>query len=616
MTLSVGSVAFAQEEPTEEPASSEEVTADPTEEATPEPTEEATPEPTEEATPEPTEEATPEPTEEVTAEPTEEATAEPTEEATAEPTEEATPEPTEEVTAEPTEEATAEPTEEATAEPTEEPTVEPTEEPTVEPTSEPVVESAGEIEAQAYSGSFSSSVAVQNVGAGSTDITIQWYKNGAASACETTSDATTTGLQSGEARLYTPPEGSCGTGWTGSAVVSGGEPLAAIVSTMGSTGQLLSEYTGGGAPTTEDIIIPQTNNVEWDPLIGISNAGTDTANVTLRFLNRDGTEYDTYTPSGGIPAQSGIQVRVRDVISGDWKGSISIEQSGTAQPLYAVNKSEREIAAEPYPVSIAYEGWPVSAAKDEYIIPTVNKRMKSGNPNGQNMTIGVVNPSSTDTAAVTIEWFNNDGSEVTAAQVSYNLDPLATRFETTRDNSSLPAPWSGFVKVTSTEPVIALAQPWVAVAGKTFYKAWAVFTPVDPNAGTTDAYAPSVYKQSSGGSRISNGWNTNIVVVNLDTVDTNPDTNVRIQIFKTNDASTAVYDETVSLPPNGKSNWYMLKSEFDSDLGTANFFGGAKLTVTSGPGTIVVSGNTSGNAYGGGTNATSDAYGFYNGVNQ
>ncbi len=81
-------------------------------------------------------------------------------------------------------------------------------------------------------------------------------------------------------------------------------------------------------------------------------------------------------------------------------------------------------------------------------------------------------------------------------------------------------------------------------------------------------------------------------------------------MFEENNASTAVFEEEVSIPPNGKANWYTLRSEFDSDLGT-DFFGSAKLTVLSGPGTIAVSAQTTGDEY---ADQASDAFGFYNGV--
>jgi hypothetical protein len=84
---------------------------------------------------------------------------------------------------------------------------------------------------------------------------------------------------------------------------------------------------------------------------------------------------------------------------------------------------------------------------------------------------------------------------------------------------------------------------------------------------------------------------------------------------------SAAFTEEVDIAPNGKANWYTLNAtskyggSFDSTLGTS-FFGGAKVEVVSGPGTIVVSAQQTGNAYGVGSNATSDAYGFYNGVSQ
>jgi hypothetical protein len=578
--------------------------------------------PTVEATVEPTVEPTEEPTAEPTEEPTEEPTAEPTEEPTAEPTEE----PTEEPTAEPTEEPTAEPTEEPTAEPTEEPTAEPTAEPTEEPTPTPTpgVSSAEGVTGQQYGGTWISLVAVQNIGSAPTDIVIDWIKNGATSSCAQT---TGTNLAAGEARLYSPPAGGCDNNWVGSAIVSGAEPLAAIVENKGSLGQLLSEYTGGSEPTTEVIIIPQTNNVEWDPLIGISNAGNDTANVTLRFLNRDGTEFDTYSPTGGIPAQSGRQIRVRDVIASGWKGSIRIEQTGTPQPLYAVNKAERELAGQTYPVSIAYEGWKVSDANSEFVIPAINKRFANGVPTGQNMTIGVVNPDQNYSVDVTIRWINQDGSELTAARVNYTLAANGTQFETTRDNTNLPGPWNGSGRIEAVyasgpsagnpAPVIALAQPWVATGSTYGYKAWAVYTPVNPNTGGQEGYAPAVHKESSGGSRVGNGWCTSVVAVNLDTNNT---TGVQIDIYDSSDGSLA-FTEQVDIPANGKVNWYTLTStsnyggDFDGTMGSS-FFGGAKVEVVSGSGPIVVSAQQTGDAYGVGSNATSDAYGFYNGVSQ
>jgi hypothetical protein len=468
-------------------------------------------------------------------------------------------------------------------------------------------------------------VAVQNIGTGPTDISIDWILNGEASPCDQTIG---TNLAAGESRLYIPPTGNCGSNWVGSAIVSGAEPLAAVAENMGSLGQLLSEYMSGSDPTTETLIIPQTNNVEWDPMIGISNAGSDTANVTLRFLNRDGTTFDTYSTT--IPDQSAVQIRVRDVITGDWKGSIRIEQTGTAQPLYAVNKAEREIPSQTYPVSIAYEGWKVSDAQSEFVIPGINKRMQSGVPTGQNMTIGVVNPDASYDVDVTIRWINQDGSEVTAAQIDYTMTTNETKFWTTRDNAGLPAPWNGSGRISAVyasgpdtgnpAPVIALAQPWAATGSTYGYKAWAVYTPVDPNTGTQEGYAPSVHKQSSGGSRVSDGWCTSVVAVNLDTNTGNPDTRVRIQIYDSSDGSVA-FTEEVDIAPNGKVNWYTLNStsqyggNFDAGMGS-DFFGGAKVEVVSGPGTIVVSAQQTGNAYGVGSNATSDAYGFYNGVNQ
>jgi hypothetical protein len=557
--------------------------------------------PTSEVAPaeEPTQEATVTPTEGAALVATEVVT--PTEEATVEPTEEATVEPTEEATVEPTEEATVEPTEEATVEPTEE--VTPTEEATVEPT---VAPAEGGIEAQAYSGSWTSTIAVQNMGSNPAQVAIAWYKNGASSTCYETTDATD--LAPGASRYYpAPSSGTCGTSWMGSAVVSGSEPLGAVAENVGSLGQLLSEYSGSSEPSTEDIIIPQTNNTVWDPLIGISNAGNDTANVVITLLNRDGTTFTTANRT--IPAQSAIQVRVKtDITSSSWQGSIKISQTGTAQPLYAVNKAERSISGRPYPVSVAYEGWKISDARDTFLVPTVLKQMKSGSttiPNGQNATIGVVNPSASTAISATIKFLDRDGNEVVAARQVLDLPASATQYVTTRDTTGLPSGFNGSARIEATGPVIALGQPWVAATTATGYTAWAFFTPVDPDAGVTATYIPSVHKQSSGGSRSGNGWCTSIIAVNLDQAVTST---VRIDIYS--DATgLSVFNQQVEIAPSGKTNWYTLQSAYDASLGT-NFKGGAKITVLSG-GLITALGQQTGKTYGT-SSSSSDSYGFFN----
>jgi hypothetical protein len=138
------------------------------------------------------------------------------------------------------------------------------------------------------------------------------------------------------------------------------------------------------------------------------------------------------------------------------------------------------------------------------------------------------------------------------------------------------------------------------------YKAWAVYSPVDPNTGSQEGYTPSVHKQSSGDSRVGDGWCTSVVAVNLSETFT---TTVEVEIFDSTDGSVA-YTEQRDLPPSGKTNWYTLESYLDADLGST-FFGGAKVTVMGGPGPIIVSAQQSGSGY-----PTSDAYGFYNGIIQ
>ena len=515
-----------------------------------------------------------------------------------------------EPTVEPTEEPTVEPTEEPTVEPTEEPTVEPTEEPTVEPTEEPTMGAQGDIGAQAYAGTWTTYVIVQNAGTSNADIGIDWIPNGAISPCDTTFD---TGLRPGESRRYDPSTaGTCDDNWLGSAMVASGDaPIVAIAEHRGSLGQLLSEYSGSSEPSTEVLIIPQSNTTVWDPLFGIFNAGSSTANVTIIFLDRDGNPVGSFPDT--IPPLSAVQHRAMDLIGDGWQGSIRIEQTGTPQPLYAVNKAEREITMGGmlYPVSIAYEGWKVSDAKDNFLLPVIVKRMSglTGFPVGQNTTVGLINPNA-GAVDVTIRWFANDGTEYTPTTIN-GLPGNGTQYLTTRDDlPQLPNQFTGYAKVGSTGgPVMVLVHTWVAIDGAVRYKSWAVHAAVDPAVATSAVYIPAFYKQSSGGVRVGAGWCTSASVVNLSETLT---TTVEIEMVQANTGTT--YTRQATIPPEGKVNWYTLNASLDS-LGI-NFFGGAKIRVTSGPGPIIGMGVQTGGLYGDGVTVTGDAYGFYNGINQ
>jgi hypothetical protein len=552
---------------------------------------------------------TPTPTDEPTEEPTEEPTAEPTDEPTEEPTAEPTDEPTEEPTAEPTDE----PTEEPTVEPTEEPTVEPTA--TVAPTAEitatatvtPTVGAAGDVTAQqTYGGSWTSYVAVQNIGTGLTDIAVDWYLSGADSVC---GSSAYTDLQPGRATRFTPPGGSCGSSWVGSAVVSGAEPLAAMAETLGNQGLLLSGYMGSSDPTTDALIIPFLNNSSWHSLVGISNAGTATANVRVSLMpEAGGPAFDSKDVS--IPAQSATHVNINtDFNTAYWRGSVKIENIGTPQPLYAAVKAERYLTEMPYPVTVSYESIRETAASTNWMFPVVHKRTTNGTiPDGQNQTLAFVNPDDTNSTTVTIHWLNRDGSEITPV-TTVNLNPNGTGYVTTRDTPQLGVGWSGLVKAETTagRPVIALGQPWVASGGYYNYSGWAGYNPLDisGSAGSNVAYVPAVHKQSSGGGRSGNGWCTSVMVNNLDETST---TRVQIEIYDETTGAQVYYQER-DIDPNGQVYWYTLASEFDSSMGS-DFFGAAKVTVMSG-GPIIAIAQGSLSSYG-----TSSGYSFYNGINQ
>jgi hypothetical protein len=72
----------------------------------------------------------------------------------------------------------------------------------------------------------------------------------------------------------------------------------------------------------------------------------------------------------------------------------------------------------------------VSDARSTFLVPTVLKQMKSGSttiPDGQQSTIGVVNPDATNAVSVTVKFLDRNGNEVVAARQLFNLPSNGTQ---------------------------------------------------------------------------------------------------------------------------------------------------------------------------------------------
>jgi LysM repeat protein len=534
----------------------------------------------------PSDEAIEEPTEEPTVESTVEPTEEPTEEPTAEPTEE----PTEEPTVEPTEEPTVEPTEEPTAEPTEEPTAEPTEEPTAEPTEEPTMGAQGGVGAQAYSGSWTSYVTVQNMGTAQASVAIDWYQNGLDTACDTTDGGT---LQPGASKSYGVPAACGTTNWIGSAMVSSDEPAVAIADTLGSVGNLLSEYAGGSQPSTEPLILPMMNNVNWDPLIGVSNPNNP---------------YDM-----SIPPQSGRQVNVRnDITTAAWGGTIKVENNGTSEPLYAVLKAEREQGSA-LPISVAFEAFrETSDARSEWFLAALSRNSTDSNAfsttNGMNQGIIYQNPSPVNTVDVTIEFYNGDGT----LRTTYNdtLAPNGVYAIGTFQVANIPASWGGTGKVTAVvqgtatpAPIFTMVQPYYRLRSRSYFTTWALYKAVPLDSGAHQVFLPAVRKGTLT-TPPGSGWRSGVYWTNLDP--TNP---TRVLVELVDGSGTVCYNTTVDIAANGRGGLDSTDPTLNAYLGT-NFAGAARITVEAGyPDTIVATGSNGLSGY----PASSDAFGMYNG---
>ena len=462
-----------------------------------------------------------------------------------EPTEE--PAPPMEEPAPPTEEP--EPTEEPV--PTEEPTPEPTVEPTATP--EPTVVPAEEpIEAQ-QAASFTTEVYIQNASASQNAITIEWYNTDGTTYTGGPTADTLNGYGCG---TYEYP----GTGpWSGSAVVSSGELVAAAVRVTGDTSPAIgSGYVGTDAGSTDPIYLPSVHNSTWETLIAVQNVGSIATDARVTFSG---------LPATAVVVNANIQPNASWYIDcttiglpSEFAGTAIVESVG-GQPLYAVVKEDVPSTN----TTVSYEGIPQSAAATRLYFPVFNRNESSGNATGWNANLQIMNTAATQ-ATARITWLDPDG---TVAQTTDFAIPgnegiyVAGLLYPTSRNA-----WSGSAVVESVggQGLVGLNAFVYAYYGVRGHYGW--FSGF--SSGTQYAYGPMIKKNYT---TELTGECVNILVQNLDATNT---ANVTLTFY---DSDGTQRPDPINIPALAPESTYYQAIQLVSGITASSWEGCVRITA-------------------------------------
>lgn len=189
---------------------------------------------------------------------------------------------------------------------------------------------------------YSTGIQVQNLsGSNAANITLTFVDGaGATSATVNASIAA-----AGSVTYFPLP--SVSAGFSGSAVVSSDQPVAAIVNLVADGTGLGSSYVGRSAGDTSLFIPIIIKNLGGQSTwFSIQNAGTASTGYTVSFANQASCDI-----TGTIPASASVTIRqdADTCLPVGYLGAATITSTGSAQPLVAVNVQERATVVGSFP---------------------------------------------------------------------------------------------------------------------------------------------------------------------------------------------------------------------------------------------------------------------------
>lgn len=324
---------------------------------------------------------------------------------------------------------------------------------------------AAPAEASARTASWVVSVTYQNVGANAANVHVDFYPEGNGTAIPF--DPPALGAGAGASFFIGSVSGLPAT-FRGSAVMSSNEPLVATVVQFsqdpGFNMRMLSNGFSSSDGSNQYLIASTLmNKFNRTTIFSIQNAGDADVEATVKFYDADNAGNLASTVKHVIPAGSSKYIEMDKSSDTGLPGATTVfNGSAIVAAVLNSNKSTPanvvSAASELYTnknVGANFEGVPLSrAANTIYVATGLCKRF------GLDTFYAVQNASLTTSAAVTVEYFNTDGTSKTS-DGPYTIGPGQKKSISTCAPSSgmIMDNFSGSAKLTSTgAPIVAIAK--------------------------------------------------------------------------------------------------------------------------------------------------------------
>jgi len=422
------------------------------------------------------------------------------------------------------------------------------------------------------SGTWVGSIQVMNIGGATANVTVSFYNHDGSLATTWNKPDVAVGESW---NIYTPNVTGLQDGFQGSVVVSSDQPVVAIGSenvTYSNGTKGVSQFSGMGASDiASSFLLPNVSKAYggagWSTRITVQDASGASNPYTIQFYNADGSELaaakisDTLGPSGSATWDQSTAAN----LPANWLGSAVV--TGTGNLAVVVDDMSNDGRLE------TYNGIPAPGTTDLFI-PTL---LRNYGTTKWTTSFQVFNPSASDTANVTIDYYTA-GSSTIAKTITQALGPRQSlnRYQGTADSDLGGINWIGSVHVHSDKPVCAIATQSSGVRpAASAYNAASV--------GATTAYLPTVLRNFS---PTGSNWVSSFQIMNVSSSVT---ATVHIEYFTPGNPTPVKSVDTSILPYNVLNRY---QPADDSDL-PVNWQGSVKVTSTNGA-PIVVVGSQSG----------------------
>lgn len=393
------------------------------------------------------------------------------------------------------------------------------------------------------SGTWVSSFQVMNLGNEETTIQVEYYQEDGTPVDDATHIENV--AKGSSINIYQPGVDDLPEGFKGGAVVSAGQPIAAIAG-------LQADYEDGhggasqyAAFSSQDVgtsfYLPNVNknygSGGWSSRITLQNAAASQVDIDITFYNDDASEATTETVTLEVNGSTTLLQEDNEDLPDTWLGSAVVEATDDVAVIVNVIDSDGAMTA--------YNGF--STGANTMYLPTLLLGFGTG---GWNTSFQVLNVSS-DTATVTMTYYTS-GEATPAKTVEEELDQYESlsRYQPT-DDSDLGAGWIGSVVVESTEPVVASVGN-ASEGGSSSYNGVAV--------GTTEAALPTVLRYFGGSNYVSSFQIMNVGGAAA---------NITVDYYEPGDpvpVKTVDYDGEDTIAPFTSVNRYLPTD--DEELGT------------------------------------------------